>query len=190
MFKDKIIRYFETSGKINSEETLQLAYKRSCELGIKNVIVASSTGETGLRALEIFRNINVIVIPLVTGHKTPGKQELLEENAKKIKKQGGTIQIAGQAFSGVNAAIYTKFNTMYPVGIIAQTLRLFGQGMKVAVEITAMAADAGLIPLEEEIISIAGSHRGADTAIVIKPEISRKMFDIEIREIITKPRSI
>ena len=61
--------------------------------------------------------------------------------------------------------------------------------MKVAVEIAAMAADAGLIPVDRDIISIAGTGRGADTAIVIKPENSSRLFNITIKEIIAKPRT-
>jgi len=67
-------------------------------------------------------------------------------------------------------------------------LRLFGEGMKVAVEIVAMAADAGLIPVDRDVIAIAGTGRGADTAIVIRPANSKNLFDMTIREIIAKPR--
>ncbi|NLB53246.1 MAG: hypothetical protein GX808_09995, partial [Syntrophomonadaceae bacterium] len=72
--------------------------------------------------------------------------------------------------------------------IIAQTLRMLGQGVKVAVEIAVMSLDAGLIPYGEDIISIGGSSRGADAAIVIRPAHSNHIFDTEIREIIAMPR--
>lgn len=48
--------------------------------------------------------------------------------------------------------------------------------------------DAGLLDLSREVISIAGSGEGADTAIVLKPAYSRKFMDLEIREILAKPR--
>lgn len=73
--------------------------------------------------------------------------------------------------------------------MIAQTLRLFGQGMKVVVEITTMAADAGAIPVGKDVIAIAGSGKGADTAVVIKSASSHNLFDIVVREIIAKPSS-
>jgi hypothetical protein len=76
---------------------------------------------------------------------------------------------------------------MYPSGIIAQTLRLFGQGMKVVVEIAAMAADAGVIPADKDVLVVAGSNRGADTAVVIKPANSHLLFDMVVKEIIAKP---
>lgn len=67
---------------------------------------------------------------------------------------------------------------------------MFSQGMKVVVEIAAMAADAGVIPAEKDVVVIAGSHRGADTAVVIKPANSRDIFEIVVREIICKPSSL
>jgi hypothetical protein len=61
----------------------------------------------------------------------------------KTKAQGGKIVTTAHTFSGVNRAIQAKFNTMYLV-ILLSLLR--AQGMKVVVEITAMAVDAGAIP--------------------------------------------
>ncbi len=72
--------------------------------------------------------------------------------------------------------------------LIANSLRLFGQGTKVAVEISIMAADAGTLT-GNDIISIGGTARGADTALVIKPVNQSNLFDMRIREIICKPRS-
>jgi len=58
----------------------------------------------------------------------------------------------------------------------------------VAVEIAVMAADAGLIPTGREVIAIGGSGSGADTAIVLQAAHMNNYFDLEIREIIAKPR--
>jgi len=72
--------------------------------------------------------------------------------------------------------------------LIAHTLYCFSQGMKVAVEITVMAADANLISPEEEVIAIAGTDQGADTAIVVKSAYSTNFFDLKIKEIVAMPR--
>jgi uncharacterized protein len=153
-------------------------------------VVASTRGTAALKALEIFKGYNVVVVPQVWGVEANGTQELPEETAEKIRSMGGKIVYAAHTFSGVNRAIQDKFDTMYPAGIIAQTLRLFGQGMKVAVEISAMAADAGVIGVDQDVIAIAGSSRGSDTAVVIKPTYSHSLFDAIVREIIAKPREI
>jgi hypothetical protein len=84
--------------------------------------------------------------------------------------------------------VNTAFDVKTPNVIVRETLYTFSQGMKVAVEIVLMAADAGLLDMSREIIAIAGTDNGADTAIVIKPAYSRKFTDLRIREILTKPR--
>ena len=186
----KDILYFSKTGEVNSDETLKIAKERAEELGLKDVVVASTRGTTGVKAVEQFEDFNVVVVPHVTGMRDPGHQELTDENHEKIKKAGGKVVIAAHAFSGVNRAIQAKWDTMYPPGIIAQTLRMLGQGMKVVVEIAAVAADAGAIPAGKDVLVIAGSGRGADTAVVMRPANSRNLFDIVIKEIIAKPSNL
>ncbi|MGD0159950.1 MAG: pyruvate kinase alpha/beta domain-containing protein [Candidatus Bathyarchaeia archaeon] len=185
----KMVLYFSGPGEVNSAETLKAAKERADELNIRDVVVASTRGTTGLMAVDLFKGYNVVVVSHVAGMKEPNTSELDDRFAEKIRAQGGKIVTAAHTFSGVNRAIQTKFNTVYPAGIIAQTLRLFGQGMKVVVEITAMAADAGAIPTGKDVIAIAGSGKGADTAVVIKSASSHNLFDCIVREIIAKPSS-
>ena len=72
--------------------------------------------------------------------------------------------------------------------LIADALRMFGQGMKVCVEIVAMATDANLVPVTD-VIAIAGTARGADTATVIAANSTNRFFDIKVREILAKPKN-
>jgi hypothetical protein len=76
-----------------------------------------------------------------------------------------------------------------PNRVVRETLYRFCQGMKVAVEVSLMAGDAGVLDVSCEVIAIGGTNEGADTAIVLKPAYTRRFKDIEIREIIAKPRS-
>lgn len=188
MFSKKTILYFSNPGEINSDETLKAAKDRAKDLDIKDIVIASTRGNAALKAIEVFKSYNVVIVPHVTGLRDPGIQELSNEIREKILANGGKIVIAGHAFSGIDRAIQAKFDTVFPAGIIAQTLKLFGQGMKVVLEIAAMAADAGVIPIDKDVIAIAGSGRGADTAVVIKPANSHRFFDMAIKEIIAKPR--
>jgi hypothetical protein len=106
---------------------------------------------------------------------------------EKIRSLGGRILVTGHVFAGVIRAINRKFNILGPTELIANVLRLFGQGMKVCVEISFMAADSGMIPMTSDIIAIGGSGKEADTAVAIKPAHLTEMFDIYIKEIIAKP---
>lgn len=186
---EKTIVYFGTPGRSNTEAVLASAKKRAEELGIKNIVVASTTGETGVKASQVFKGFNLVVVTHHTGFKEPGQQELTEENRRIMEANGAKVYTGTHVFMNIERAIRSKFDTAYPAEIMAQTLRLFCEGMKVAVEIVAMAADAGLIPVDRDVVSIAGTGRGADTAIVVQPANSSRIFDMIIKEIVAKPLS-
>lgn len=180
--------YFLEPGSKNTKKTLEVAKRRAEELGIKTIVVASTSGETGLRAVKAFTNYKVVVVTHTTGFRAPDVQELTPQNKAKILKEGGLILTAAHAFGGVGRAVRRKLNTTQVDEIIAHALRVFGQGTKVACEITLMAADAGLIRTDEEVISIGGTARGADTALVVKPANTHDFFELRIKEVLCKPR--
>jgi len=180
--------YFTESGSANTEKTLKIVKKRAEELGIKTIVVASTSGETGLKAVKTFANYKVVVVTHTTGFQSPDSQELTSQNRAKILEKGGIILTATHAFGGVGRAVRRRFNTYQVDEIIAQTFRVFGQGTKVACEIVLMAADAGLIRTDEEVISIGGTARGADTALVVKPAHTQDFFEFRVKEVLCKPR--
>lgn len=182
--------YFEIPGKQNTESVLELVKNYAQAEGVRNIVVASTTGETGVKASKVFRGFNVVVVSHHVGFQENGVWELKEENRRKILENGAKILTATHALSGVERGVRKKFGTIMPLELIAHTLRLFGEGTKVCIEITIMAADAGLISVDREVIAIGGTGRGADTALVIKPATASRFFNLEIKEIIAKPRSI
>lgn len=188
MFEMSRILYFKEKGEFNTTKTLEFAFKRAQKLGIKNIIVPSTKGETGVKASELFKEYNLIIVTHVSGFREPDTVELTEENRKKISKNGGKIVTTTHAFGGIGRAIRKKFDTIQYDEIMANTLRIFGEGMKVACEITLMAADAGLIPTQEDAIAMGGSGSGVDTAIIIKPTNTDKFFEMRIKEILCKPK--
>jgi uncharacterized protein len=180
--------YFLESGSANTEKTFDVAKRRAEELGIKTIVVASTSGETGLKAVKAFANYKVVVVTHTTGLQAPDVQELTPQNRAKILEKGGLILTATHAFGGVGRAVRRRFNTYQVDEIIAHTLRVFGQGTKVACEIALMAADAGLIRTDEEVISIGGTASGADTALVVKPAHTHDFFELKVKEVLCKPR--
>lgn len=182
--------YFEAVDSKNTESLLRVARGYAEEAGIKDIVVASTSGETGEKASKLFKGCNVVVVTHHAGFVDAGTQELNEGRRKGILANGAKILTATHALSGVERSIRTKFSTLEPLELIANTLRLFGEGTKVCVEIALMAADAGLIPVDKNVMAIAGSGRGADTALLIKPANSSRFFDLEIKEVIAKPRSL
>jgi len=101
--------------------------------------------------------------------------------------QSGKVHTAQHGFGGVGRAVRKKLGTYELEEIVAYTLRIFGQGMKVACEIVIMAADAGLIPSGQAVIAIAGTARGADTAVVLRAANAQAFFDIQVMEVLCKP---
>lgn len=185
--KESIV-YFDSEGPQNTEETLRLAKEYAERHGIRDVVVASTTGETGVKAAELFgRDFNLIIVTHMAGFRAPGHIELLPQHKQRIEELGGKVLTATHALSGVERAVRKKLGTVLPVELMAHTLRLFGEGMKVCVEIAVMAADAGLIPVDRDIVCIAGTGRGADTAVVLRPAHSSNFFDLRVRKVLCKP---
>jgi hypothetical protein len=179
--------YFERPGSENTETVLRIARQRTEELGIKTVVVASTTGDTAVRAMDVFQGLRIIVVTHVSGFRAPDIQEFTEENRQIVQSQGGIIVTAAHAFSGLSIAMRNKYKAPALGVVIADTLRIFGQGMKVACEIALMAADAGVVRTDEDVIAIAGTDQGVDTAILLTPVNTRRFFDLRIKEILCKP---
>jgi len=180
--------YFDKKGPDNTDETLELAKERAEALNIGDVVVASFSGATGVKASEVFKGYNLVVAAGVVGFREPNKVRLLQENRSAIESNGGKILFAGHAFGMLGRSVKNKFGAIQIDEVIAHVLRLFSSGVKVGCEISCMAVDAGLVESGKEVIAIGGTGRGADSAIVLKSTNTHTFFDTRILEIICKPR--
>ena len=181
------VTYFSNSGELNTRRTLELARQRMDNLGMDTAIVASTSGKTGLMAAEMLRDIKLIVVTHSTGFREPNLQQFDEEKRRLIENSGARLLTCQHALGGVNRAIRFTYQTYQVDEIIANTLRLFGQGVKVGVEMGLMAADAGLISCGEPVMCVAGTSGGADTAVIIKPANAHRFFDLQILEVVCRP---
>jgi len=182
--------YFEKSGPANTKQTLELAGQRAGELGIRTIIVATTSGATALEAAKQLPNFNIVAVTHSAGFSAKDVQELLPENRAQLEKLGVKILTCQHALGGVNRAVRFKLKTYQLDEIIAYTLRTMGQGFKVCLEIALMAADAGLASVKEEAICIGGTNSGADTAVALTPVNAQDFFELRVHEIICKPRKI
>jgi hypothetical protein len=64
--------YFETPGKQNTKSVLELVKHYAQAEGIRDIVVVSTTGETGVEASGLFRGFNVVVISHHVGFQEPG----------------------------------------------------------------------------------------------------------------------
>ena len=185
--ESKIV-YFDKPGKDNSEAVFEIAKMRAKELGIKTIIVASTTGETAVKAVDALKGFKVVIVSHVTGSREPNVNPMSDEHKRQVAAKGGVIVTAAHAFGGIDRAMRKSFNMMNLGEEIASVLRIFGQGMKVVCEIALMAADAGAVRTDEEVVSIGGTGRGADTAVVLSPVNTTDFFNLRVKEILCKPR--
>jgi len=184
---ENIITYLKVKEQENTKIALELAVKTARELGIKDIVFASTVGGTAkMMADEIEREgLNVTVV--THAFNSEGKNPMDEELRSYIKEKGINVLTAGHALSSGERSLSGGFGGVYPLEIIANTLRMFGQGTKVCVEIGAMAADAGIVKSGEPIVAVGGTGRGADTVIVLRPQPSSTLIKTKIDKIICKP---
>ena len=184
--------YFDAPGKENTEVLLKVAKEYAQVNGIKHIVVASTTGETGVKASEVFKGLNVVIVGSV--YKA---REFDECNRKRILNSGAKVLTGIPRLESVERAFRGRWRPyalwlfgVEPFSLFVHALSLFGAGTKVCVEIVLMAAEAGLIPLDNEVVAIAGTVEGADTALLIKPSVASHFSELEVKEVIAKPRNL
>jgi len=189
---DARIAYGDGPGRANTDTVIAAVKRRVRELGIRHVVVASTSGETAVRMARALKGTRTHVVGVTYHAGFSGKGDdlgLKAECRKALERMGHHVLICSHALSGVERSITNKFGGVSRAEVIAHTLRLFGcDGIKVAVEVAVMAADAALVPTDREIIAVGGSGRGADAALVLKAAHMNNFFDLEIREILAKAR--
>jgi hypothetical protein len=179
--EEKIV-YFEDPGPANTETALRLAAERAKARGIKKAVLASTTGETARLALKLWAKSaikKIVVVPHQYGFMFA--QRFPPELVAELNKLGhevhfGTMLFHTDGLYGMNTPT-----------TLANLLRTFCQGMKVCVEILFMAVDGGKVDSGEEVVVVAGSGRGSDTAVVAIAAPSTRLAELHITEIICKP---
>lgn len=170
----KQITYFREPGPENTDAVLDCVHRRVKEGDIKTVVVASTSGETGVKFTKALKGLcNVVVV---------SHEEMRREYKEEISRLGGKpldkthLPLHARGMDAVRNSFYT-----------------LGQGFKVCVEIVLIASDLGALNPGEDVIAVAGTDRGSDTAIVVRACKTSDMFSrdkskrLEIREILAMP---
>ncbi len=182
---------FAGSGPENTAQTLACALDAARRHKIQHLLVASNTGKTAWALLEAAADLTPRPQLVCVSHVcefVPGcANELSNSQREKLIAHGCRVLTSAHALSGAQRAFSKAFGGVGPVEVAAHTLRLFGQGTKVAVEIALMARDAGLVPADQAVIAIGGTAGGADTALLLTPATSARMLDTRIHTILCKP---
>jgi hypothetical protein len=193
---------FEKGGEEHTEETLKIALLGAKERSIDTVLISTSTGGTGIKAIEVFKGsgIKLVFVRHQTGYPSKGKQMMPTNVLEKLQKAGRVVTCTDVLTGGVEVGVGRQRPDneqsldaglpfiVPPVNVIvANTLRLFSQGTKVCAEIVMMAADCDAVGIDKPVITVAGSHAGADTVMVITPAASNRIRDLKLHEFLAKP---
>jgi uncharacterized protein len=141
------------------------------------VAVATTSGATALRARKLIAESHVAVLGICfqasnTSHGPPEPEIRAEAQALGV-----------QFIPDEPVVTYVR----EVPGESADTLRKFGQGIKVALEVVLMATEAGMVEQGAKVIGIGGSSKGADAAIVVRAASPETIKSLWVHEILCKP---
>ncbi|MEM2913419.1 MAG: pyruvate kinase alpha/beta domain-containing protein [Candidatus Bathyarchaeia archaeon] len=166
--------YFKEPGPENTDAVLDCVLRRIKEGDIKKVVVASTSGETGVKFSKSLKGLCSVIAVSHEEMKREFKEEILKFGGKPLDKTHLPLHARGMD------AIRNSFYTL-------------GQGFKVCIEVVLIASDLGALNIGEDVIAVAGTDRGSDTAIVAKACKTSDIFSrdkskrLEIREILAMP---
>lgn len=187
----RFITYFDKQGEDYTDELI-LAVKDKLDVAknIKYILIASTTGESALKLHNAIDNDDITIINVShnVGFSADNESDISDEMIAKLENFGIKTYRGLHAFSGAARGVTNKYGGFSPLDVVADTLRMFSHGVKVSAEISLMAADAGLVPVGEEIMAIGGRAHGVDTAVILTPVNSKNLFNMKIHEIIAMPR--
>lgn len=185
--------YFDGPGKHNTEAVFDAVARRAKELGLKHIVIASNSGDTAMKAVGRLSDLGMQIVAVTShcGFSGEGLLDMSPDAERALADAGVKVVRASHALSGAERSFTRKLGGCSRAEAVSDVLRaLFGQGMKVCVEITLMAADSGSIPCSDrEVVVVAGTGEGADTACVVRPAHANDLFKMEIREVIAIPRA-
>ncbi len=173
--------YFEKPGDHNTDTTLHRAIETALQRDMKTLVVASRSGRTAMKLVERLhgKDIRTVVItPQFGWHDT---HEFDLSLVPRLREKGHAFHTGSMPFH------MGAFHGGGEAEAMAKTLRIFGHGTQVCVEIGMMAVDGGHVEGGKECICIAGTRRGADTAIIVTPSSTLRFKDFLVHEFICRP---
>ncbi|HOE70290.1 MAG TPA: hypothetical protein PLE10_03155 [Brevefilum sp.] len=164
--------------------TLNAIFDRAELLNIRYLVTASASGGTAVRAIEIMEKrkleIQIVCASNPVGWNKPGINPMKPENRRFLEDKGVKILQGSRPLNGIDFAFQKRFGGMTLATSILEAYLRFSEGVFHAIQVATMAADAGFIPTDEDIISEALY----DTALVMRAGNLNSFFDTNIKEVI------
>lgn len=172
------ITYFQRAGD-HTEQVVEVLKRRLAKGDVRTVVVATDSGATALRVATAVGGMARV---LAIAHTTLGAEVRLRLEELGTVVRDGLTPALDRDYPGMNLIWYRR------------GLRALGQGLKVAVEVTLMATDEGLIVPGEEVLAVGGTSRGADTVALVKAAVTRDLYSadpdrrVEVSEVVAMPK--
>lgn len=181
---------FDNAGRANTAEVIRLALERAAALDC-DIVAASTWGATAEMLVEQaeksgFQN-RIVIVRGTSSKGRNGANLMMPEVKQALEARGAKVVTAAHALSAGERGLSGKHKGVYPLEVMAETLRTFGAGVKVGFECAVMALNADEIPFGRPVVAIGGTHRGADSAIVVTPSYAATILETVVHEIICKP---
>ncbi len=184
---EKKITYFENPGQENTAQAISLAVDYAKENSIKKIIIASSTGESALELRKKASDLEIIDVVYSEAVSYKDTLRKFHENQKILEKNNIKVVRCTHSFSGVEKCVAQRYKGVSVNALIADVLKLFSEGIKVAVEAAMMAADVGAVK-KEPVLVLGGTSHGVDSCLLVEPSTTSNFFEFSILEIICMPR--
>ena len=187
------IVYFEDTGKAaqNTRRVVEAVGEYLKAHRVRHVVMATNTGYVGAQFAPLAKarpKVSFVGVKMAPAVDKMYDVKWSARHGKAMEKAGVKLVCGTHALTGgVDRAIRAKFEGYPPSAVMAETLYLFSQGMKVCVEIIAMACDAGAVREGVQVVSCAGTGHGADTAIVATSAASANLFEMAIHRVLAMP---
>lgn len=195
---EREVYYYKFKGEVNTGHVVRVAVKRALEIKASALIVASETGRSAIKAAKVIKDMGGDLRLIVVTHppdetwgphgKIPiGLRHPHNVNALRCLEALGAVVVQGsRPFAPPSRSI--GWEHPVPEAIIDKVLSIFGQGVKIAIEASLMATDAGAVKRGDIVVSLGGTFKGLDAAIAAKTTYSYHFLkEYEILEIIAKP---
>ncbi len=179
---------FAEKGKVNTAQAQKIAIECAKERGL-DIVCATTGGESALSILQLSEELGyrgkITIVTHVYSYEH--QNDMPEDIREQVSAKAYRVVTAAHALSAGERGISAMFKGNYPLEIIAQTLRMFSNGVKVCVEIALMAVDNGAITAGRPVVCVGGSSHGSDTVCIVSPAPSADLYKTKINEILCKP---
>jgi len=189
--------YFERAGPLNTTSLLDAVSERLGLKDVRIVVVPVTTGRTAELFTSRLRNEAEIV--------TVSEDEAVSACRRVAYTEGGLLEklvgkrlgkTLGKVESSQRREIFDL--TFLPFcgekwNLVSEPFYAFGQGMKVAVEVSVAAVEIGKVKPYTDVVAVGGTGEGADTAIIVRTSTQGEAFGsrpdrrLSVREVVAMP---